>query len=179
MKKQLTAIAGRLRQLAPSTPEQSTPFNFAVGAVYALSRALELNYSDVHELGRGMRMWQEAKDLCHLIECGSPPKEGEWLAGYFFNDAIMRIAVAYEHLIREATEANDDGGIDFEKVKQLGFRQEWLDSREPLRIEMNRLKHRTHEFVDGPPLMVEQTVQALEYLVNALDRKNWTSSPLA
>jgi hypothetical protein len=37
MKKQLTAIAGRLHQLAPSTPEQSTPFNFAAGAAVGIA----------------------------------------------------------------------------------------------------------------------------------------------
>jgi hypothetical protein len=94
-----------------------------------------------------------------------------WLV--FFNDGIVRTAVAYEHLVREATGAGDDDNFDIEKAKRLGFRNVWLQSWDPVRLEMNRLKHKTYKSVDGPKLTYDQAVQALDHLVEALDRKNW------
>jgi hypothetical protein len=41
----LSSIASRLKALDPSSSQQTTPMNFAVGALYALRRANELAMS--------------------------------------------------------------------------------------------------------------------------------------
>ena len=100
----LSNLASRLQALNPSSSQQTTPMNFAVGALYALRRAHELGYVSKNDLGRGFRMWSEAKQICQALESiGTLPETGAWLAGYFFNDGIIRISVAYEHLLREVT----------------------------------------------------------------------------
>lgn len=175
MIERVSAIASRLHNLIPSSPQQATPFNFTVGAIYALSRAEELGYVSKQDAGRGLGMWKEAKLICQTIaKTDALSEQGEWLAGYFFNDGIVRIAVAYEHLVREVTAAGDNEEYDLEKAKLLGFRDVWLHSWLPVRKEMNRLKHKTRKFTDGPLLTYDEAVQALDHLVDALDRSNWT-----
>lgn len=175
MKERVSAIASRLHNLIPSSHQQTTPFNFTVGAIYALRRAEELSYVSKQDAGRGLRMWGEAKQICQtLAKAGTLPEMGEWLAGYFFNDGIIRIAVAYEHLVREVTGAGDNEDYDIDEAKRLGFRDAWLQSWDPVRREMNRLKHKTQKFVDGPLLTYDEAVQALDHLVDALDKSNWT-----
>ena len=61
-----------------------------------------------------------------------------------------------------------------DKAKRLGFQEIWLQSWNLVRLEMNRLKHKTQKFVDGPLLTYDEAVQALDHLVDALDRSNWT-----
>ena len=91
----LSSIASRLQALNPNSSQQTTPMNFAVGALYALRRAHELGYVSKNDLGRGLRMWSEAKQICQALEgIGTIPEAGAWLAGYFFNDGIIRISVA-------------------------------------------------------------------------------------
>ncbi|MEO5954573.1 MAG: hypothetical protein ABIR36_02625 [Nitrospiraceae bacterium] len=175
MNQRLCVIASRLQTLIPGSPQQTTPFNFAVGAVYALRRAEELCYVSKQDLGRGGRMSADARQICQtLATAAALPERGEWLAGYFFNDGIVRIAVAYEHLVREATGTGDNEKYDIEEVKRLGFRDGWLRAWTPVRLEMNRLKHKTQKFVDGPLLTYDEAVEALDSLVDALDRANWT-----
>jgi hypothetical protein len=116
----------------------------------------------------------EAKQICQILTTDSTlPERGEWLAGYFFNDGIVRIAVAFEHMVREVTGTADNKEYDIEEVKRLGFRDAWLQSWGPVRLEMNRFKHKTQKFVDGPLLTYAEAVQALDHLVEALDRKAW------
>jgi hypothetical protein len=84
MKERLSAIASRLHVLIPSSPQQATPFNFTVGAIYALRRAIELDYVSKQDPGRGLRMWDAAKGICQILaEVGTLPENGEWLAGFF------------------------------------------------------------------------------------------------
>ena len=177
MNQRLSAIASRLHNLSLSSPQQTTPFNFAVGAMYSLRRAEELCHVSKLDPGRGLRMAVEAKQICQILATASTlPERGEWLAGYFFNDGIVRIAVAYEHLVREATGTGDNEEYAIEKVKRLGFRDGWLQSWKPVRHEMDRLKHKTQKFVDGPLLTYDEAIQALDCLVEALDRTNWAPS---
>lgn len=120
-------------------------------------------------------MTAEAMQICRTLAVAATlPERGEWLAGYFFNDGIVRIAVACEHLVREATGTGDNEEYDLEEVKLLGFRDGWLQSWIPVRREMNRFKHKTQRFVDGPLLTDDEAVEALDSLVDALDRTNWT-----
>lgn len=102
MNQALRKIASRLSTLTASSNQQTTPLNFAVGAVFALLKAEALNYESQSESGRGRRMLEQAKQVCQEMASEAPlPVKGDWLAGYFFNDGIVRIAVAFEHLVRQ------------------------------------------------------------------------------
>ncbi len=168
----LRCIAGHLARLSPSSGQQSTPLNFAVGALLALTKAEQLDYPSLKSSGtRGLRMWRKAKGICLEIERGLDlPTHGEWLAGYYFNDGIIRIAVAYEHIVRHVTKLH--GNESFRRLKREavreGLKTEWVSSWESVHKEVNRLKHQNLKFVDGPLLKYDQALQALDHLVYAL-----------
>jgi len=171
-KERLRSIAVRLGRLKPTSSQESTPLNFSVGALFALIQAEQLKYlSQRHFSGRGLRMWEKAKGLCSKIERGEQLLErGDWLAGFFFNDAIVRIDVAFEHIVRHSIKMY--GPIEHRKLidraGRHGFKKEWADSWSPVHKEVNRLKHQNLKFVDGPCLKYDQALQALDYLGYAL-----------
>jgi hypothetical protein len=120
---------------------------------------------------RGLRMWRKAKGICLTIAGGKElPIDGEWLAGYYFNDAIIRIAVGFEHLARHVSGLH--GRELFNKLKlqalKNGFKAEWASAWERVHKEVNRLKHQNLKFVDGPLLKYVEALDALDYLVYAL-----------
>lgn len=69
------------------------------------------------------------------------PTHGEWLAGYYFNDGIIRIAVAYEHIVRHVTKLQ--GKELFRRLKKEAIREglktEWASLWELAHKEVNRL----------------------------------------
>jgi hypothetical protein len=164
--------ASRLSTLTASSGQQSTPLNFAVGAVFALLKAEALGYKSQDEVGRGLRIWEQAKQLCQQIAGEALlPTEGDWLAGYFFNDGVVRIAVAFEHLVRQET--NRHGHETFSDMKQAAiekeFCEDWIDSWWLLYEELNRIRHRNKEFVNGPLVTYEKAVTSLGHLTDALE----------
>jgi hypothetical protein len=148
------------------------PIELAVGVLLALAKAEQLDYSSLKSGDtRGLQMWRKAKGICLEIERGRDlPTHGEWLAGYYFNDGIIRIAVAYEHIVRHVTKLH--GKELFRRLKKEAIREglktEWASSWELVHKEVNRLKHQNLKFVDGPLLKYNQALQALDHLVYAL-----------
>lgn len=168
----LRNIASRLSMLTASSGQQSTPLNFAVGAVLALLKAEALGYKSEEEVGRGLRIWEQAKQLCQQIAGEATlPTEGEWLAGYFFNDGIIRIAVAFEHLVRQETNLYGHEHFDEMKSKAIdeGLTEEWMGSWRSINEELIRIRHRNKEFVDGPLVTYENVVASLDHLAEALE----------
>jgi len=169
----LRNITSRLGTLTASSGQQSTPLNFAVGAVFALLKAESLGYTSQDEVGRGLRIWEQAKQLCQQIagegEAALPTK-GDWLAGYFFNDGIIRIAVAFEHLVRQETNlyGHERFGQMRNKALAEGFCKEWMDSWCSVNEELIRIRHRNTEYVDGPLVTYERAVASLGHLAEAL-----------
>jgi len=167
----LRNIASRLSKLAASSSQQSTPLNFAVSAVFALLKAKALGYKSQDEVGRGLRMWDQAKQLCQEMASEAPlPKGSDWAAGYFFNDGVIRIAIAFEHLVRQET--NLYGHEQFEQMRNKalaeGFTVEWMGSWYSVHEELNRIRHRNKEFVDGPLVTYEKAAVSLGHLAEAL-----------
>jgi hypothetical protein len=180
MNQELREIASRLSTLTASSGQQSTPLNFAFGAIFALQKAEKLEYKSQDEPGRGLRMWEQARQLCQEMANESPlPTDGEWLAGYFFNDGVVRITVAFEHLVRQET--NLHCYEKFSQMKQAAiekdFRDEWIDSWWSVYDELNRIRHRNKEFVDGPLVTYEKAVASLGHLIDALEWANRRHAP--
>jgi hypothetical protein len=93
------------------------------------------------------------------------------LAGYFFNDGVVRIAVAFEHLVRQETNL-----YRYERFEQMrtqaiaeGFTEEWMGSWRSIDEELIRIRHRNTEFVDGPLVTHQKAVASLDHLAQALE----------
>lgn len=168
----LRLVAKGLSQLRDLTSQETTPANFAFGAICALIWARESNYAlDQSMKGRARRAWKEACLYAQQIaNDGKPPKKGSWLGGYFFNDAIIRIDVAFEHTARYATGCHKDEKFkELEKAaKGIGFPVAYLGSWKTIRKEVNRLKHNNVKFIDGPQVSYRSAISCLGDLLKGL-----------
>lgn len=83
-----------------------------VGAVYSLRQAADLGfeYRDAQRLGPDYAV--ELDDVCNYLL--SPTEKllpDKWLAGFFFNSALIRIAAGSHRVLRMLL-GGDDGGFD-------------------------------------------------------------------
>lgn len=99
------------------------------------------------------------------------PTTGDWQAGYYFNDGIIRIAISFEHIVRHVTNKHDGENIDtlIKAATPLGFKVNWGNAWRPMQRELNAIRHR-NDFIDGPKSDVTYpfAVDALEELIDTL-----------
>ncbi|MEK6804908.1 MAG: hypothetical protein AABZ34_19940 [Nitrospirota bacterium] len=160
-------------QVSPSDPRQSSLYNFALGAIYSLARAEELGYPRLsQEPGRVWRRMEEAKELVlRMLVEDRPPEQGEWLAGYYFNDAIVRLDLAFEHILRYVGNLGPTAAIGEVREVATGksFPPELLAMwSERGRKADNLLKHRSLEILEDPGMSFSDALAVMENLVCAL-----------
>jgi hypothetical protein len=186
-------FARRLSRITVSTGEESTPVNFAFGALYSLLQADKLNYPKDPSLatsrGRGLTIWEEVKlSADHLASTGNFQTSDAWLAGYHFNNALMRLAASFEHIVRYRTglhDRSDTYAFVRGAASDLGFKDAWMVSWDSAHEEVNRIRHRNHEFPDGPQMPFTKACEALDHLIEALqwglrrDSAEGNAEPLA
>ncbi len=179
----LRNLASRLSKFDTPPGLETTPLNFAAGAVLALLKAHELDFVFGTDSDRPVRVWNEARMICEDIGNGNGlPVEGQWLAGYYFNDGIIRVAVAFEHLVRRETGLVDNG--NFREMKdaalKAGFQEHWLKSWNAVHLELNAIRHKIKKY-KGPTVEPEAAITALTHLVDAIgwvnEKKRSSSCP--
>lgn len=121
---------------------QADLVSLAVGAVYALRRADELGYTD----GAGITSWSDVQKAGRAIANGASPL-GRFIAGYYYNDALLRLDIAYENALRMVTNLH---GLEDQKALVAAGRTRGIPGRlmsewKPIRDEVNVLKHRNPE----------------------------------
>ncbi len=114
IEKEIKQLAEQLRGVQPENAASCTLYNFAFGALYAFGRAVSLGYLAQYneELSPSPSIpvsRQRAKEVAQLaaeltkenVPLGKAlPISGDWLAGYYYNDALLRIDVCYEQVTR-------------------------------------------------------------------------------
>ena len=121
---QVRQQAMRLATLeAPGQDEQAL-LGFAVGAAYALDKAISLGYTG-SALPADYR--QELQDVALDIALGKPSEQGAWLAALYFNAALPRLAAIPERIHKysptrwliSAPEVCDDGSSMKQDIDRL------------------------------------------------------------
>lgn len=159
-------------EVSGSDPLQSSLYNFALGAIYSLARAEQLGYPrQSQEPDWVWRRMEEAKGLVlRMLVDGQPPEQGEWLAGFYFNDAIVRLDLAFEHILRYVGNLGPTSAIR-EVAARKRFPSELLTIwSERGRNADNMLKHRSLESLEDPGMSFTDALSVMENLVCAL---NW------
>ena len=124
IQKQIRQLAEQFRHVQPESPAESTLYNFAFGALYAFGRAVALDYCIHYRQGTSLaktktvsmkRADEAAKLAANLAKETMPlqkalPASGQWLAGYYYNDALLGIDVCYEQVTRYFL--NEQGFVD-------------------------------------------------------------------
>ena len=172
MRDDLKNLAALMEPVTPNDPQQSTIYNFAFGAIYALARAEELGYTG-HTRASGVSMQRSREVKClatAMKERDQLPTSGEWLAGFYMNDALVRADVSYEHVTRYFT-GDQNGNITVLREKALAhdFPENMLVPWwQNIRNEVNTLKHNSLEFAEGPVMPYPQAIWAINGLIDAV-----------
>lgn len=154
----LRDLLKRVKALSSEFPKLTHTFNFMVGAVYSLREAHGQGHRDratYDETDRTehLRRLHEAIDA---VAADATP-EPVWIAGFYYNAAVMRIDACHERLLKAMLEA---AGVQPEKAKGGEAETEaWAKQLEttlrldpPLarqhlalvRKEVNKLKHKLY-----------------------------------
>jgi len=103
----LTQSVRRLHGLTAELPAIRELLDYLYGAVHALARAHALNYRDRTGPLPGDYQANMLKRM-HRAILGRLSYHGPWLAGFYFNSAIQRLAAAY-HRTRRAVPCQSEG----------------------------------------------------------------------
>jgi len=173
MRNELRNLAAQIACLVPINPEQNTIYNFAFGSVYALGRAEELGYP-IHSRRSGISQQRSDEVKIRAIAMKNRnhiPRKGEWLAGFYFNDSLMRADVCYEHVVRYYTKKSKGDINDLIGwAKSAGFPPGRLDPAwREIRSEVNKLKHKSLIFAEGPIISYSQATKDIKCLISAVE----------
>jgi hypothetical protein len=154
---QLSTVRGLAKRLAncsfDETFEQAMA-GFAVGAAFSLERALSLGWSDQSRPQPGQPYHDELIEVAADIANGDVPTQQRWLAGYYFNSALLRLSALGDHV---AVYVSD------------GLRDKWA-LQDNVRDDVNLLKHDMEKHLsDGLKSKVTDAIEALTMAVAVLD----------
>jgi hypothetical protein len=173
------SLVERIKPLIPRTEEEASILALTLGALYATVLAEKYGYS-VRRSEGGKDLVKEvvavAANIVHDKVVPFNPKTSEeknWLAGFYFNDALVRTDVAFEWIARCVTgiPSNERRRIGKDKMSkralQCGFPQAFLDYWKIMSDEIDTFKH--HNQFDRDRMDYDIFIKALEGLVNALE----------
>lgn len=184
MKAKVRNIAAQIAAMRPKSPSESTLYNFAFGSLYAFERAIDLGYfNQWRKEGEGkrietekisMRRARQVKLQANHLKIGDSVTPGEWLAGYYYNDALIRTDVCYEQLarysgrVREKSERKKREELEKLAIDR-GLRKDLIVPWwKQVRNEVNLIKHQSIFTTEGPSIDPENTLRAIENLVEGI-----------
>jgi hypothetical protein len=178
----------RLLVLSRDIPELTHTFTFLTGAMYALREATSQGYrdrADYSETDRANHL-SRLHNVIASLSAGSS-LEPVWLAGFYYNAAIMRIDACYERFLKAMLQAAGakpaKGKSHRSKTHAWAGQLEQLLSLHPAiprhhlewaRTEVNKLKHglygRVPDNMVGQPIDVPNAEAAVSELVGLMER---------
>ena len=186
-----SVLLKRLNMLSIECPGLTHTFNFIVGAVYSLREARGLGHRDRVTYGDTdpSEHVHRLKDAIDAVAIGATP-EPVWIAGFYYNAAIMRIDACYERLLKAMLEAagvkpaKATGGQP-ETDAMAGQLERTLSLDPPLarehltwaRKEVNNLKHKlfgqepSHALKRPEPSDLTNAIAAIDELLAAMERQ--------
>jgi hypothetical protein len=193
----LRAHAAKIGQLlsVARTKEERATLDYLVGAVHALLRAIELGFMD-RSKPVDESYWERPREWVGLIQEGNAIPDGPWLAGFYFNSALARIAAVFERmvaLVEIQLHGEKQWGRFYERLEKLspryGTRRRDPHSRKPtdepsfdletggvsnaflVCDEVNSLKHDPLGLSDGRDAMMQHTIAALTEVLSFADQR--------
>ena len=96
----LQACATRLAPLlaAAQTHDERAPLDYLLGALHALFRSRQLGFVE-RPVPLDDEYWNGPLTRVRYMQDGDVRTDGSWLAGFYFNAALARIAAAFDRLV--------------------------------------------------------------------------------
>ncbi len=146
---ELRETAKKLSGISPSNKSEMGMMGFAVGAVYALRKAI--NYGFVDRTGQELPpdYTQELQRIAARLASTDELTEIDWLSGFYFNSALKRL-----------------DGLNDRLDKYIGLQR---DLGGTAREEVNRLMHDVSGVLSGRTVTLSDAITVLSRLVATLD----------
>jgi hypothetical protein len=180
----LFECAGRIRtlfesQLVQSSASMQASLDDLLGAVYSLVYARNHDYDDrQHAL--------DPKDIQAVsvraldISKGKVRTEGKWTAGFYFNNALFRIAAIYHRALKIATEKETEGDYVGALLPEVERKHPKWKNANLMKIhrQVNDLKHTADGVYQGRDVKFNEAVCALDELLSLIEaRKQSDTEP--
>ena len=157
------------------TPESKLALKeILTGAAYALAKSYRLDYSrDASAVSRSDYLGV-ASILIDLSR-GTLPNEGQWLAGFYFNSALLRIAAGYHRTLKILTGENEGKHCLKLLARERGLISDHeLSSIETIWKEVNDFKHSAvrsaYEINSRRTVDLKEALEGLRELVELASR---------
>lgn len=147
-------ISDATKKIVPGTDcgeDELALIGTLLGALYALQRAVSLEFVDRTGDALPHDYAIELSRVASQINKTEPIQENQWLAGFYLNSAIHRLAALNERLTKYI----------------FGCR---VDVCTELRKENNQFKHEIYGLISGRKVGIKQAVSAASKLSNAVSR---------
>jgi enoyl-CoA hydratase/carnithine racemase len=130
-----------------------------VGAALSLKKAHELGFVDNVDV----RYAEELDETARQIATGNVPEQGAWLAGFYFNSALLRFAAAYHILLKLMFDNIDESRkVLSEKAVMTGrVHPDDVDLLDKIYQDTNDFKH------EGDKLLRYRRVQSVDDAIRA------------
>jgi hypothetical protein len=167
--KALREIGQRLSRLKARSPEQAGIILYTTGALYSAAEAQRCGFTDRSaNPARWSVELETARQAAAEIGKGRRPADSSWVSIVHFNNALWRIDVAFERLVRYVTQD------DSKPIKKLlpaglskGALQRWRVVRDQ---EVNKLKHRNPSSLTRRRMSYAEMIKALCCLVDEVEK---------
>jgi len=130
-----------------------------VGAAFSLKKAHELGFSGNVDV----RYFDELDETARQIATGNLPEQGAWIAGFYFNSALLRFAAAYHIVLKLMFDNVDESRKKLsEKAVMTGKAQtNDVDLLDKIYQDTNDFKHK------GDKLLRYRRVQSVDDAIRA------------
>lgn len=151
-----------------------------LGALHALLRAAELGFRDRTQTVPSRAYAQSLGRMLKRLGNGSPALRGQWLAGFYINDAMFRIAALYERGLKAAVGARGQQNVpclrEIAVAKGLMVSADF-SALDAVRTDVNQLKHRDGLVLKGRKVAFDTAIAAAREARELLDRVARTAPP--
>jgi hypothetical protein len=160
---QLRELAKRVRKLLSSAKEDDFPIlDYLVGSIHALIRARENVYKDRAEALAGSYWRRGPTDTARLLEDGVIRTSGRWLAGFYFNSSLVRIAATFDRFIGVLRDSKQ--GKQLRRAEEKRIREQCAHALKVVN-EVDKLKHERSGVALGRYVTADDAVVALQEVV--------------
>ncbi|MBM4350306.1 MAG: hypothetical protein FJ106_10540 [Deltaproteobacteria bacterium] len=144
--KSLDELLDQSAELAQELPGLIHTWRFAVGAIYALYQSYHLAQVIPQRDRREVEYVADTFEVIEAIRANATPPE-DWMRGFYYNAAVMRVDVLYERLLRALlNDTSKTSGPDLYSRAHAQFPRQLPELYERslfagVREEVNSLKH--------------------------------------
>jgi len=133
-----------------------------VGAAFSLRKAHQLGFN----AAESSRYDDELDSAAQQIAANKLPEEGDWLAGFYFNSALMRIAAAYHILLKRMLDINDKQDLSRKALKDMAIKnrlicEDDIVSLDEVYQDVNDFKH------EGGKLLMSRRIRSINDAITA------------